>query len=542
VTFSPDGKQVATASADGTGRLWEVETGKQLLVLEGHEDVVYSIEFSPDGKYLVTGSRDATARIWDGKTGKENFKLIPDENLHSAACSLEYLEEADFFSKEAYEGVREDCKINFQEGVTYAQFVSNGERVMTTLNDNSSKLWNVHDGQQLASFEGGRAQVSADSQRIATLDTKNAKVIISNSTNGEKITSVPLNSQINFDNHKKRLSELNGDAAFSSDGNKVIVRLENLDGGEGCRIEVWDINSAKQVRTSPALGRLCNRLFIFPSSTNILVPLLKQGNSDEDSGATIIWNIESGKIKHLISEGEQEQEVEYVVYSTSENFFVTLGRYDNRLIQWGWEVESKEIILPVHDAPITHVALDPESNLIATASKDNTVHLWDIEPSRLFLEEEECQPVQMEQKETLYSETKYNENFIKSIFEKDEYILNFLKKHSSSINYVTLNRSRSRALINMLGENLYLWDTQSGKLLGTLYGIVNAGERISNAIFNSEETCIQLHLSSDDKLWWRAFPTTQSLIDYARRIVPRQLSCEERRKFGLDIGEQCTDK
>jgi len=338
------------------------------------------------------------------------------------------------------------------------------------------------------------------------------------------------------------LSELDGDAAFSSDGNKVIMRLSR---DEDCKIEVWDINSAKRVKTSPAFGGFCERLFISLSSDDVLVPSQKLGSGvsagTEIRGTTVRWNIQSGEIDELIPEGKHE--VKHIAFSSDSSTFVTLGRYleDNELIRL-WGVQRNEIILQGHEAAVTHASFDPESNLIATASEDNTVHLWDIEPSRLFLEEEECQPIQMEQKETLYSETKYDEKFIKSIFEKDEYILDFINKINSSIGYVTLNRSRSRAFISIFKGKSYLWDTRSGKPLGTLYGAGDGYDWIPDAIFNSEETCIQVRLNGGDELRWRAFPTTQSLIDYARQIVPRQLSCEERRQFGLDIGEQCTDK
>ncbi len=63
--FSPDGQRLASASRDGTVRLWDVERGQELLVLQGHEDYVHSVSFSPDGTRLVTSSGDGTVRLWD---------------------------------------------------------------------------------------------------------------------------------------------------------------------------------------------------------------------------------------------------------------------------------------------------------------------------------------------------------------------------------------------------------------------------------------------------------------------------------------------
>lgn len=64
VAFSPDGKAIITGSADKTARLWDTETGQQLKVLSGHEDLVLSVRFSPDGRSVATTSSDQTTRIW----------------------------------------------------------------------------------------------------------------------------------------------------------------------------------------------------------------------------------------------------------------------------------------------------------------------------------------------------------------------------------------------------------------------------------------------------------------------------------------------
>ena len=62
--FSPDGKIIATGSYDEYVCIWDAESGKKLLELEGHKDDVYSATFFPDGKKILTESGDGTARIW----------------------------------------------------------------------------------------------------------------------------------------------------------------------------------------------------------------------------------------------------------------------------------------------------------------------------------------------------------------------------------------------------------------------------------------------------------------------------------------------
>ena len=71
VTFSPDGKRLATASFDSTAKVWDGATGQPLLTLSGHTDFVTDIAFSLDGTRLVTASADGTAKVWDAATGRE---------------------------------------------------------------------------------------------------------------------------------------------------------------------------------------------------------------------------------------------------------------------------------------------------------------------------------------------------------------------------------------------------------------------------------------------------------------------------------------
>ena len=71
LTFSPDGKLVASGGSDGRVRLWEVATGRELRRLEGHTDAVTSLDFKNDGKILASGAKDNTTRLWEVATGRE---------------------------------------------------------------------------------------------------------------------------------------------------------------------------------------------------------------------------------------------------------------------------------------------------------------------------------------------------------------------------------------------------------------------------------------------------------------------------------------
>jgi WD40 repeat protein len=86
VSFSPDGKTLASSSRDATVRLWEVATGKLTRALTKHADDVYSVIYSPDGRTLATASGDKTISLWDASSGEVRRTLTGHEDVVRAAA------------------------------------------------------------------------------------------------------------------------------------------------------------------------------------------------------------------------------------------------------------------------------------------------------------------------------------------------------------------------------------------------------------------------------------------------------------------------
>ena len=138
VSWSPDGKRLATGSLDKTAKVWDAETGKEVLTLSGHSDWVKSVAWSPDAKRLATGSDDRTAEVWDAGTGKEVLTLSGHRNF-----------------------------------VVSVAWSPDGQRLATTSGDKTAKVWDAGMGKEELTLSGHRNSVvsvawSPDGKRLAT--------------------------------------------------------------------------------------------------------------------------------------------------------------------------------------------------------------------------------------------------------------------------------------------------------------------------------------------------------------------------------------
>lgn len=159
VSFSPDGKTMATASFDGTVKLWDYATGKESGVLTGHTAPVYAVIFSPDGNTIATASQDTTIRLWgkDGTFQKElkghagvvsAIAFSPDGTLLASGSADKSVRLWDA-SKAA-----ELKKLGDHTHPVYAvAFSPNGQRLASAGRDGFIKIWDVKEQKESQALE-----------------------------------------------------------------------------------------------------------------------------------------------------------------------------------------------------------------------------------------------------------------------------------------------------------------------------------------------------------------------------------------------------
>ncbi|HZN32180.1 MAG TPA: prenyltransferase/squalene oxidase repeat-containing protein [Pirellulaceae bacterium] len=164
--FSPDGKQLAIACADGVTQLTDSRSGRLLAALKGHSDCVAAAAFSPDGRRLTTGSFDHTANIRDLQTGMVAHPLVGHAGAvlsvayapggsHVATASIDQT----IRLWDAFTGQHERTLRGHKSWVNSIAFMPDNERLISGSSDGTVRVWSVASGELLKTIEATPAEV-----------------------------------------------------------------------------------------------------------------------------------------------------------------------------------------------------------------------------------------------------------------------------------------------------------------------------------------------------------------------------------------------
>jgi len=171
VETAPDGSWIATASKDGTVRIWDTATWQQRAVLTGHDEGPL-MATAPDGSWLATTSRDETVRIWDTVTGQKLAVLACHRSTVRAKRVLYTI------------AGEKDAIPRLYAGVSTVAVASDGSWLATACErDWRVRIWDTATWQQRAVLTGHRRRVfemavSPDGSWLATASGRDRGVRI----------------------------------------------------------------------------------------------------------------------------------------------------------------------------------------------------------------------------------------------------------------------------------------------------------------------------------------------------------------------------
>ncbi len=367
VTFSPDGKRIATGGWDQTIWLWDRQSGAPLEALNGHRGFVRGLAFSPEGTHLVSGSEDNSVRCWDltgagenavfhGHTGFVHCVAFSPDGTLCASGSLDGTVKLWPIDAPDFQGTFR----NSRGWVGTVAFSPDGRRVASA-HDGNVRIWDPRTGEEFHRIPGPRGLLG--------------HIGLAFSPDGSILAASGIGATVNlWDTSSWTVrGVLRGHPApvvaaeFSRDGTRLGVACEKG------TVQVWDLG-----RTKPRWSVLGH-----PGGANA-VAFSPDGHSIASGGEdrTIrIWDANDGRERAALA-GHASGVRDVAFSPDGSSIASTGGAYYGRNAAevkiWDLFSGQPSANLPGHTSLVTAVVFFPNGRRIATSSDDRTIKVWDV--------------------------------------------------------------------------------------------------------------------------------------------------------------------
>jgi WD40 repeat protein len=353
--FSPDGKRVVSSGMDGTVRIWNSETGQELLAMTGHKDFVYRAEYAPDGKRILSSGMDDTTRVWDAVTGIQ-LRSFPSDFMNKwsqyspdGKWILHSSKEDELIIRNA-ENFSEAFRISMDAGSLEAFYFSpDGKQIVVSTLMQTLQVWELKTRQKVVEFKlgGWASRVCYAPNGRAVLATIDSSVFVWDIARKELLFSLPKQSDnINY-------------ASFTPDGQFVITTCKDS-------IKYWDVKTGAFIH-SMATGLNDLESIDFARDGRFLLTY--------DRNAVVF----DGKdLKTSVYMGHHSDFIVDVAIARDDKTVATAS-FDSTIKLWNIATGRLLATLRGHKAPIISVKFSADGKWLLSSSYDKTIRIWDVE-------------------------------------------------------------------------------------------------------------------------------------------------------------------
>ncbi|WP_345555910.1 WD40 repeat domain-containing protein [Streptomonospora halophila] len=370
VSWSPDSARVATASRDGTVRLWDVESGTTVLRLADATDVVRGVAWSPTGAVVAGASRDRTVRVWDADTGSVVARLAGHEdNVLGLAWSPDGQRLASASHDQTVivwrvaTAERELTLRGHQDFVEGVHWAPEGGRIATASGDGTVRVWDAASGRRSLLVRAHEDRVwnvawSPDGAMLATASAdRTARVFSADDAQQQAVLR----------GHEDNVWCV----AWSPDGTRLAT------GSEDQTLRIWDL-----------LPRSVEEW----SLTRHGAALTSVDTADRDGSPAVVGGCETGELWMGGADTEAETGVVAAAHEGKVRAValspvgsrVASGGTDRRARLWSFGSGEPRHVLEHEGAIVEAVAWSPDSRRVATGAQDRLLRIWDAQDGSLL--------------------------------------------------------------------------------------------------------------------------------------------------------------